>query len=395
MIVLRGNGIERGAAFATIREGLGLIQHSVPVLRQGVQKMLFTFTRPSGFVRRTVALSAILGASVAVMSAQTSQSSDSSVARAATQSNVAPVQNSLQAKPTFNLDVPVAGTSSDALFSSSNTEINEVADDSAAPFNFVDPQYGGGHQRYGRPRYRGGNTNADGSNKFTFYGGAGLTVPTGNTHTYLTPSYSFQVGGGPQFSKHFALPIEFDWDNFGFQGRTLANQTTIYNTYINLYNQNPDPSVGTIAPISNLDGSSHVWSFSIDPTYTFYSGEGLGAYVVAGVGFYHKTADFTVPALGEYCDPFYGCYTYSANQTIDHYTSNAPGFNAGLGLTYKLSRFSNERFYGEVRYVFVDNSQRAGVTAATASAANVDVANDYPANSNHTSYFPIKFGVRF
>src|SRR5580698_6954627 len=111
MIVLRGNGIERDAVFATIRGGLGLIQHSVPVLRQGVQKMLFTFTRPSGFVRRTVALSAILGASVAVMSAQTSQSSDSSVARAATQSNVAPVQNSLQAKPTLNLDVPVAGTS--------------------------------------------------------------------------------------------------------------------------------------------------------------------------------------------------------------------------------------------------------------------------------------------
>ena len=75
--------------------------------------MLFTFTRPSGFVRRTVALSAILGASVAVMSAQTSQSSDSSIARAATQTSVAPAQ----AKTTLNLDAPVTGTSSDALFS--------------------------------------------------------------------------------------------------------------------------------------------------------------------------------------------------------------------------------------------------------------------------------------
>lgn len=356
--------------------------------------MLFTFTRPSGFVRRTVALSAILGASVAVMSAQTSQSSDSSVARAATQTSVAPVQDNLQAKLTLNLDVPATGTSSDALSSSSSTENNEVAENSDH-INFVDPQYAGGSQRYGRPRYRGGYTNADGSDKFIFFGGAGFTVPTGNTHTYLTPSYSFQVGGGPQFSKHFAVPVQFDWDNFGFQGSTLANQTTIYNTYIGLYNQNPNPHVGKINPISRLDGGTHVWSFSVDPTYTFFSGEKMGAYVVAGVGYYHKVADFTVPAIGEYCDPFYGCYSFRAHQIIDHYTSNAPGFNAGLGMTYKLSHFSKEQFYGEVRYVFIDNSQRTGVTVATASAANVDVANDFPANSNHTSYFPIKFGVRF
>jgi hypothetical protein len=357
--------------------------------------MMFTPTRPSGFVRRNLtqltALSAILGASVAVMSAQTSQANDEPVAQAATQTTTASAPAGVQATPSLNLNIPAM--SSDAMSSSSSTE-NEVAVNTNH-FNFVDAmQYGGGGSRYGRPRYRGGNTNADGSNKYIFFAGAGFTLPAGNTHQYLTPSYSFQVGAGPQFSKHFALPIQFDWDNFGFQGSTLNNQLNLYNYFITLYNQNPG-SGGPVSPLTSLDGNSHVWSFSVDPTYTFYSGEGLGAYVVAGVGFYHKTGTFTVPGVSEYCDPFYGCYQYEANQIFDHYTSNAPGFNAGLGLTYKFSRFSNERFYGEVRYVFIDNSQRAGVTIFNASPENANVANDFPANSNHTGYFPIKFGVRF
>ena len=80
---------------------------------------------------------------------------------------------------------------------------------------------------------------------------------------------------------------------------------------------------------------------------------------------------------------------------IDHYTSNAPGFNAGFGLTYKFSRFSNERFYGEVRYVFMDNSYRPGVTVNPNVASTYLDTNDFPANSNRTTYFPIKFGIRF
>src|SRR6202044_1638369 len=101
-------------------------------------------------------------------------------------------------------------------------------------------------------------------------------------------------------------------------------------------------------------------------------------------GFYHKTANFTVPTTGTYCDPYYGCYQYAANQTIDKYTSNAAGFNGGMGLTYKPSRFAGERFFAEVRYVFMDNSPRA--------ASNT---NYYPPNANQTYYVPITFGLRF
>ena len=141
----------------------------------------------------------------------------------------------------------------------------------------------------------------------------------------------------------------------------------------------------------------HVWSFTLNPTETFMQGDKMGMYAVEGVGFYHKVSDFTTPQSGVYFDPFYGPIAYTANAIIDHYTSNAVGFNAGLGITYKFSKFSNERFYGEARYVFVDNSKRAGITVANenSSANNYLIANDFPANSNRTGYFPIKFGIRF
>jgi hypothetical protein len=252
-----------------------------------------------------------------------------------------------QTQTNVDLRVPALDTSSDSLFSSS-------ADENATPLteaslhptvaNFAEAmQYGGGQRRrYGKPRYRGANTNADGSSKYIFFAGAGLAQPTGNTFHYVTPSYDFQVGGGRQFNKHFALPIQFDYDHFGLAGETLNNQENLYNYYINLYNlQNPD---APISPIAGLDGSSHVWSFTVDPTYTVYAGEGLGAYVVAGAGFYHKTTTFTVPTEEQYCDYFYGCYDYAANEPIDSYTSNAVGFNGGFGLTYKFSRFSGEKF---------------------------------------------------
>lgn len=324
----------------------------------------------AGQACRTLALIAVLGTGVAVMGAQTNASSIGS------------------SKQLFTSTTSSVG-SSDALYSSSASEGTEslTTEASIVPTtpNFAEMmQYGGGQRhRYGKPRYRGNHTNADGSSKYIFYGGAGLSQPIGNTWHYLTPSYGFQVGGGRQFSTHFALPIEFNYDHFGFTKQALDNQVVIY-----------DELYGPGSVDGLLDGSSHVWSFTVDPTYTFLTSDTWGAYAVAGVGFYHKTADFTVPSNQQYCDPYYGCYQYQANQPIDKYTSNAPGFNGGFGITYKFSRFANERFYAEARYVFVDNSQRQGISVNNSTPFSA-THNYYPANSNRTTFIPIKVGIRF
>jgi len=344
-------------------------------MRQGVKKQMSIFTR-SNFVRRSFTLAAICGASVAVMSAQNSQPSAQSSQ---------PVAQTVTA-PLVNFKMLALDSSLDAVSSSSSsTTDDEASVVTADPLHLNAMQYNG-RRRYGRPRYRGGNTNPDGSSKWIFYGGGGLSQPTGNTWKYFTPSWGLQIGGGRQFSAHFAVPVEFDYDHFGLTGQTLRNQST-------LYFGDPNPAD------NGLDANAHTWSFSIDPTYTLFNGvtgDGFGLYVVGDVGFYHKVTNFTIPQEEEYCDPYYGiCEPIEVQGTFDHYTSNAPGFGGGFGITYKFSHFSNERLYGEARYVFVANSQRQGFTAANENTTTYNGWNFFPANSNRTTYLPIKFGIRF
>jgi hypothetical protein len=234
-------------------------------------------------------------------------------------------------------------------------------------------------RKYSRPNYNDSRTNSDGSAKYTFFVGGGFTLPVGGTHNYLTTSYDVQAGAGRNFNKTFGVNVQFDWANFGFQTATLNNLLAIYNA----------PPL--YANFNQLGGTSHDWSFTIGPIANFYSSDTFGAYVVGGVGFYHKTANFTIPSLGEYCSPFYGCYTYQANQTIDKYTSNAFGVNGGVGMTYKFSRFAGEKFYVEGRYVYTANSPRPfSYGDATGNGFNV-----FPQNSAKTTFIPVTFGVRF
>ena len=116
-------------------------------------------------------------------------------------------------------------------------------------------------------------------------------------------------------------------------------------------------SDGNPVDFSGLDGNAHIWSFSLNPTLNFYQGDKLGAYAVVGGGFYHKVTDFTLPQLGEGYSYYYGPYEYTYNQNIDTYTSNAPGVTGGIGVTYKFSRFANQRFFAEARYVHTFNQK--------------------------------------
>ncbi len=270
-------------------------------------------------------------------------------------------------------------------YSSSSADSVPAAPEPAVDFMQPPPR-----RRYGRPRYNDNQHNADGSAKWTFELGVGATAPVGNTYHYLNTSYGFQIGGGRNFNKNFGVLMQFDYDRFGFNGRTLYNQQA-------LYNYSCSAAAGTC--ISDLDGNSHVWSFSLNPVITVPPLGSIGGYVVGGVGFYHKVANFTLPT--DACADYYCLYQYTVQANVDHYTSNAPGFNGGIGLTYKASRFSSEHLFVEARYVLMLNSQRDGLTASnintTAGQAyyNSGGTDYYPANSNRTTYTAYKAGIRF
>ncbi len=294
-----------------------------------------------------------------------------------------PLDASFTNLPVANLDL--ARTAGITYSSSASPALDAVDATAAASLDLPgvpeDATQPPPRRRYGRPRYNDNSHNADGSSKYAFIAGVGFTQPLGNTYHYLNPSYSFQVGAGRNFNKNFSIIAQFDWDNFGFNGRTLGNESAIY------FNDT-DADTG-------VDGSSHIWSFSLNPVYNIYSRDTFGAYVVAGVGFYHKVATFTIPQEELGYGNFGELEEFEVNAAFAHFTSNAPGFNGGIGFTYKPSRFSSQRLYGEVRYVFVDNSQRQGITVANESTTTYTGTNGYPANSNRTTYIPVKFGIRF
>jgi hypothetical protein len=315
---------------------------------------------------RAAAFTFLLAGTTSLMQAQEATSAPSSAPALTLVAAAAPAD---LAFPADASSASSSSSSSSSYLSSSMDSLPSDPSSLAGDLNQPPPR-----RRYGRPNYSDSHTNADGSNKFTAIVGAGLSSPVADTGKYLTPNFAFQVGAGRNWSKKFGALIQFDYDKFGFQGSTLTNQE-------NLYNEGIPPTSQYY--ITGLDGTSHVWSFTIDPKYTFYDSDKYGAYVVAGVGFYHKTANFFVPTAEE-VETYFGPEEIAADETVDKYSSNAPGFNGGMGVTYKPSRFAGERFFLEARYVFVDNSARAA-----------SVTNYYPPNANQTYYIPATFGLRF
>jgi hypothetical protein len=286
------------------------------------------------------------------------------------------------------LKAPINLFDTDASSSSSSSSADAVDSVTAERFNLgEDSTQPPPRRRYGRPRYTDNMHNADGSNKYAFQIGGGFTLPTGGTHAYLSTSYDIQGGVGRNFNKNFAVMADFNWANFGIQTNTLNNLLNLYNS-LGATDDNGDP-------LSQLNGSTHIWSFSLDPVFNFAQGDKGGAYVTGGVGFYHKATSFTIPSLGE-IDTFYGPIEYEANEPIDQYVSNAVGFNGGVGYTYKPSRFGNQRLFVEAKYVYTANSRRAatGTTAANTPPGSV-AFNAFPQNSAPTTFIPITFGIRF
>ena len=333
----------------------------------------------SSAARRIAAVAVVSCATSVAVFAQPSDTSDAP-ARPVTLA-------ALAAQPlNLNLDALPGIAYGDSSSSSSDGSVDPVAAErlnlgSATSDAFQPPP----RRRYGRPRYTDRGHNADGSSKLAIMAGAGLTVPTGDTRNVLSTGYKIQGGVGVNFSKEAALLLQVDYDHFGLPGSLIRSQQAFYNT-LGFYSQ--DPSTGAIIPVdfSALGGNTHIWSITLNPTFNFYQGDAFGAYAVVGGGYYHKVTNFTLPQQQQGFDYYYGPYTYTANQTFDHYTSNSPGLNGGLGFTWKPSRFASERLYMEARFVHTFDK------AATRGQRNFDF---FPANHTESNYVPITFGVRF
>lgn len=291
----------------------------------------------------------------------------------AQQQTATPSLPAINLKTTLIAPLELSSSSADDLNYSSSTGAVETARAEGFSFGGMQPPP---RRRYGRPNYSDSHTNPDGSAKYTFAVGGGFTLPTGGTHAYASPGWNLQVGAGRNFNQTLGVMLQFDYVHLGIQKSTLTNQINLYNSFG--------------AGLTQLGGNIRDWSFTLDPIVNYYTSDTFGAYVIGGVGFYHKYVQFTTPGVAQYCDPFYGCYQYQANQPVDWYTSNAFGANGGIGFTYKISRWANQRLYMEARYVWTDNKPRPyDVSGRT------NYFNAFPQASARTTFIPVTFGIRF
>ena len=224
---------------------------------------------------------------------------------------------------------------------------------------------------YGRSRYQDRLHNADGSNKIALVVGAGLNLPVGNVRTYNTASYTFTGGAGYNFNKTFGVLGEFHYDHFGLTSDAINYQFNVFSNALSSSGQDPTQLAG-------LDANAHVIALTVNPIVNLPATGKIGGYVTGGVGFYHKTTNFTLPQAVQ---DYFG-NVYYQNINFQSYSANAFGFNGGVGVTYKLSEFSSERLFAEARYDWLKIN----------SNNNIDL---YPFNRVNTSYVPITVGLRF
>ena len=255
---------------------------------------------------------------------------------------------------------------------------------SASSAALPSPQYGGGHGGYsGYHESRWSHVAFEAGGGFTAPVGndvnGGFTTVIGDGNNYGTNGWggNILVGGGWAFTKKFTLLGEYQFNSSKIPGRTLS---TIYNAF-----NNSDPTDFSGNGIDSIGGSVHTNSITAEPMFYYYNGDKhkYAGYVIGGVGWYHKTINFTAPVAEE---TYYG--TYVQNQTFSSYSDSGVGFNFGTGVSFKpFGSDSRAKLFGEVRYVFADTPSETQAEATNPNSTVIHTGTE--------ELIPVTFGIRF
>jgi len=199
---------------------------------------------------------------------------------------------------------------------------------------------------------------------------------------------SFNIGGG------FTVPVGGVTDSLGIGGQVTLGLS--YGVKDNVavageYTFSSLGSKGLTVPQPLIAGGSAVFSGSGWFQYAggtvqftpWVSGKAT-AYVLGGMGVYHRSVYVTTPATGlvTVCDPsWFICFptAVTVDKVVGSRGSTDPGFSVGGGVTYKLSNLAT--FYAEARYHYVWGPDVQNASGGTTNA--------------NGQFFPLTFGFRF
>ena len=266
-------------------------------------------------------------------------------------------------------------SSTHALLAGEDIDGSSVASEpTSAPS--ASPQYGGGgYSGYHESRW----------SHLAFEAGGGFTAPIGNDvnggfttaigdgNNYGTNGWggNLLVGAGWTFTKRFSLLGEYQFNSSKIPGRTLS---AVYNS---------DAADYESAGIASIGGNVHTNSITAEPVFYYYNSNkhNYAGYLIGGVGWYHKSINFTAPVEEE---TFYGVYV--ANETFNSYSDSGVGFNLGSGVSFKpFGADSRAKLFAEARYVYADTPKE--------SAA--DTTNNNVLHTGTEGLIPVSVGIRF
>jgi len=166
------------------------------------------------------------------------------------------------------------------------------------------------------------------------------------------PHFTGFVGGGPSVAPNpLGARIDTGWDisaGAGVTGRWAGiNLDFLYSDHA--LNNNVLNQVG--AP----DGSARFWAFTLDPVFHINAREDapVDFYITGGGGIYHRTVEFTQPAVATFTafDPWFGFYpaSFATNQVIGSYGVYKGGVDGGAGFAFKLGH-TRAKVFAEARF---------------------------------------------
>jgi hypothetical protein len=163
---------------------------------------------------------------------------------------------------------------------------------------------------------------------FTGYVGAGPSVPINPIGSRLDPGWNISAGAGVS-GRYVGVMLDFMYNDLGINSNSLAQYG---------------------AP----GGSTRVWAFTLDPVVHLAPREGpVDFYITGGGGIYHRTVEFTAPAIATVTafDPWFGFFpvNIATNQVIGSYGVYKAGVDGGAGVSFKLGS-SHLKAFAEARF---------------------------------------------
>lgn len=176
--------------------------------------------------------------------------------------------------------------------------------------------------------------------------GVPMAIPLNPTARAVHLGFGATLGGGYNFTRHHGVVGDFLWNDLFPTSEALAKIRTALN----------DPK---------LDASVRITELTANYRYEL-RGKNLGTYFIGGAGLLYRHTSLSKEVItgnSITCEPGWEWWGFrcesgyvTADQTIGSWSATAPGYNGGIGFTFRVGE-PPYRFYAESRYHYAPDNR--------------------------------------